>query len=158
VKICKTCKVEKNLSEFYKYSRLKDQAYPHCKICTAIKNKEWYAANKERHATMSASWYKKNKTKANQKQQDWHYKSRYGVSYKKFLETAKAQNNQCAICSVDLVFDKNCKERAVLDHDHDTGENRGVLCNACNTGVGLLKDSAVVLTKAASYLTKHSKG
>jgi hypothetical protein len=152
MKTCNTCKSEKNLSEFHKHSRTKDGAYPDCKICTALKNKEWYTSNKERHAAMSANWYAKNKTRATQKQQDWHYRSNYGISYEDFLALAEKQNNKCLICAIDLTFTGKKQTRAVLDHDHDTGEIRGVLCSPCNTGIGLLKDSSNVLLSAYNYL------
>ena len=45
-----------------------------------------------------------------------------------------------------------------IDHDHNTGKVRGLLCISCNTGVGLFKDSPVILTGAVRYLEdgKHS--
>ena len=158
MKTCSSCKVEKLAVSFHKRTLSKDGLHSYCKECTTQKNKAWGKANKEKQAESCSNWYKKNRAHAIAKGTDWHYKAHYGISYEEFLAMAKAQNNQCAICAVDLVFDKRCSERAVLDHDHDTGENRGVLCNGCNTGIGLLKDSASVLTKAASYLTKYSKG
>jgi hypothetical protein len=68
-------------------------------------------------------------------------------------ELAEKQNWRCAICSSDLrLLDR--KHRHV-DHCHETNVVRAVLCQSCNTGLGLFKDDAAVLFKAAEYLTSH---
>lgn len=152
MKVCRTCNETKDINEFHKQSRAKDGRYLDCKVCTAARNKAWYGANKARHAKTCASWYKKNRTHAISKGTDWHYRKNYGITHEEFLSLADKQDNKCLICSVGLTFAEKCHTRAVLDHDHDTGEIRGVLCNACNTGIGLLKDSPAVLLSAYNYL------
>lgn len=59
----------------------------------------------------------------------------------------------CVICGV--VFEKNSDK--VVDHDHQTGEIRGVLCNHCNRGLGHFRDSPDLLEFARIYLLS-SKG
>lgn len=60
----------------------------------------------------------------------------------------KEQKESCKIC------EKKFKQgvSAHVDHDHDTGEVRGLLCLNCNTGIGKLGDSAVTCLDAAFYL------
>lgn len=152
MKLCRTCNETKDINEFHKQTNAKDGRYLDCKVCTAVKNKAWYAANKTRHAETCASWYKKNRTHAISKGTDWHYRSTYGISHEEFLALAQKQDNKCLICDVALTFAEKRPTRAVLDHNHETGEIRGVLCNACNTGIGLLKDSPAVLLSAHNYL------
>lgn len=63
-----------------------------------------------------------------------------------------AQNYGCSICGrADL------DRRLAVDHDHQTGENRKLLCYKCNLGLGLFMDSPALLVKAASYLMDHGK-
>jgi hypothetical protein len=63
-----------------------------------------------------------------------------------------AQGGCCAICGRKAVGKFN------IDHDHNTGEVRGLLCGPCNRGIGLLGDSVDVLKRAAEYLeTKLGK-
>ena len=45
----------------------------------------------------------------------------------------------------------------VVDHDHETGDVRGVLCNPCNIILGKAKDNPDILKNAANYLTEHSQ-
>ena len=50
--------------------------------------------------------------------------------------------------------DDNHNKRLYIDHDHETGKVRGLLCLQCNTALGLLKDNPKVLKKALKYLTR----
>ena len=62
------------------------------------------------------------------------------------------QNNACAICGInadDLV------QGLCVDHNHETNQVRGLLCNACNLGLGQFKDSVVFLSYAIEYLEQH---
>lgn len=67
-----------------------------------------------------------------------------------------AQNHRCAICGTpqpERLWSRD-KKRLSIDHDHLTGAIRGLLCGACNSGLGLLKDDLTRLVKAVQYLQK----
>ena len=53
----------------------------------------------------------------------------------------KAQNNLCAACG-DVLNEQVDSLRPCVDHDHDTNQIRGILCNSCNKALGILKDSS----------------
>lgn len=61
----------------------------------------------------------------------------------------KASTGSCAICG-------DTKESLYVDHDHNTGKVRGMLCPQCNTGLGQLRDSEDILKKALRYLEGHN--
>jgi hypothetical protein len=61
------------------------------------------------------------------------------------------QGHVCAICGTK---DPGYKGRFVVDHDHDTGNVRGLLCDRCNTGIGFLQDNIAVLRSAINYLER----
>lgn len=86
------------------------------------------------------------------------------ASMRKLLEKYRAplleiQNNRCACCGREF---RSAAERvATLDHDHDTGELRGLICKRCNLVLGKVKDDADILIALARYLeeggTKEAK-
>jgi len=63
-----------------------------------------------------------------------------------------AQGGECAICGCELVAGA-----ANVDHCHGTGQIRGVLCKACNVGLGHFKDDPERLERAAKYLNDSRK-
>lgn len=75
-----------------------------------------------------------------------HYKltARYGLGLDEVERMIEEQGGVCPIC-------RSAEPRDV-DHDHDTGEVRGILCPSCNTGMGQFKDNAGYLRHAAAYL------
>ena len=67
----------------------------------------------------------------------------YGISLEAY--NSIMEGGTCAICS-------STTRKLVLDHSHVSGRIRGVLCNDCNTGIGLLGDEIPDLEKALEYL------
>ena len=64
------------------------------------------------------------------------------------------QEGVCAVCQGPHVGSGG---RFHVDHDHETGVVRGLLCGPCNTGLGQFKDSSLVLSQAMNYLRKFGK-
>jgi hypothetical protein len=99
--------------------------------------KKWRSENSEAHA-MTAKYSK--------------VKRKYGLSreeYDKLME-----QTHCQICEADLRERKNLTQYgAHLDHCHTTGKIRGVLCGACNIGLGHFRDNPEFLRRAADYLS-----
>ena len=111
---------------------------------------KWRNENPEKYA----AWAEKNKDKraANSR------KSAYGITPEQYEAKMLKQNGKCAICSKTLV-------RPSLDHNHACcpGKkacgrcNRGILCQGCNTILGLAQDSVEVLSNAIQYLKEYQK-
>lgn len=89
----------------------------------------------------------------------YEYKKRYGITFTQYSEMFKVQNGVCAICKEkEIATDKNQNiRRLAVDHCHETGKIRDLLCTNCNTLIGRAKDSVDVLRSAIKYLEKHSK-
>lgn len=108
-----------------------------------MKSAEWRHKNPER--------FKEHWKMLNAKRPQRHVQ-RYGITEQQYAEMVKAQDGKCAICAAPPV-----KKILCVDHDHATGEVRGLLCDKCNRGLGQFKDDAATLYKAAMYLTKQQR-
>ena len=74
----------------------------------------------------------------------------YGITIDEYNLLYKKQNRGCAICSVPTGSND---KRLSVDHNHQTGEVRGLLCDDCNIGLGKFKDNPNLLAKAINYLS-----
>lgn len=84
---------------------------------------------------------------------EWLLQNKYGISADEYDELLRKQGGVCAICSSEPLGGSTSTRCLHVDHCHETGRIRGLLCSTCNTGLGLFKDSEELLWKAASYLT-----
>ena len=80
-----------------------------------------------------------------------HRVRRYGVSPQRFEEMLAEQGGVCGICETDDWGPHGPN----LDHDHETGEPRGILCWGCNTMLGAAGDNPATLRRAAAYIEEH---
>lgn len=106
------------------------------------RRKARYEANREKELAHSKAYYEANRERL----KDLELKRKYGLSLDQQQAMFERQKGQCCIC----------KEAQPLnvDHDHSTGEVRGLLCHRCNTGVGYFRDNPTFLQRAARYLKK----
>lgn len=89
-----------------------------------------------------------------------HLKRKYGITQFQFLKLLESQNNRCGVCDTELVQDtpalrlgsKRAGNEACVDHNHITGEVRGILCFRCNTALGHLFDDVKILENIKEYL------
>lgn len=73
---------------------------------------------------------------------------RYGITTEQYDELMEAQGGLCCICG---------EPAKAVDHNHDTGVVRGILCTNCNAGLGLFKESITILRGAMAYVRKHAQ-
>jgi hypothetical protein len=131
VKVCYKCSVEKRLDDFHPSPSTKDKRMKMCKDC---------------HRCSKTSVKDRQRSFENQRL----IKS-YGISIERYEEMEKAQNGLCAIC-------KSPRKEGIrfnIDHNHDTGQVRGLLCSGCNRGLGYFKDRPDLIKKAADYLISN---
>lgn len=128
---CKTCGEERPLSAFRKEPRNKSGRRGSCNLCRNARRRAQYDPDRKRADNQKNAW----------KVRAW----RYGSSEDELLALLAEQDGCCAIC--DRVMKKPC-----VDHDHETGQVRGLLCHACNNILGLANDSLYRLERAKQYL------
>jgi hypothetical protein len=69
----------------------------------------------------------------------------YNITDRAYAAMLRKQKGRCAICGVKMIV-------PCVDHCHDTGKVRGLLCHHCNTGLGMFKDNPKTLKRALAYL------
>lgn len=125
-KTCPSCGKEKSLDEYPKNKNTSLGVATYCKPCHNKKGRE-----SVRRLHGSGRHY--------------HLMRRYGLSDLEVSEMARKQGGKCLICGSGL-------SRPHVDHDHATGEVRGILCSNCNGGLGNFKDDIGTLEAAIRYL------
>ena len=83
-----------------------------------------------------------------------YYKRNYGIDDAELAKRKKDQDYKCYLCGSEgfNIGKNNHTENLAVDHDHKTGKVRKLLCHNCNRALGLFKDNAEVLRKAAQYV------
>lgn len=139
---CNKCHVNKPLTEFH-LSKQAGVTYRRksCKSC--------------RRASFSA-WSKTESGKATKRR--GVIMRHYGLTEHEYVAMHEGQGGVCAICSRPET--KKHRDgstlRLSIDHDHVTGEVRGLLCQKCNVGLGSFEDNQASLLLAVEYLRKQT--
>lgn len=111
-----------------------------CRICKVETQRRWYQDDLQRGVD---SKFRQTKLKP------------YGLSAVDYELIKTSQNRVCAICRAPSKQFRNNREYDLhVDHDHETGQVRGLLCSKCNTALGLFKDDVALLQSAIEYLVK----
>ena len=112
--------------------------------------------NECRHTHWSTTGIETRRNLPIERKREWRRKAvirSYGLTPEEFEAMRLKQSNKCAICgSTDWG-----RPSPSIDHDHETGKVRGLLCNRCNRTLGLAEDSIPLLTKMIKYLEKNGK-
>jgi len=134
-KTCKRCSKTKPIEQFYKNKETVDGRHSHCAECSK-------AIARDRRI--------QNPIAAKESQRRAHLKSTFGITFEEYEALFTGQKGVCAICGKPPDY-----KRLAVDHDHTTDRVRGLLCQQCNTGIGLLGDSSELLEKALAYLNQQ---
>lgn len=138
-KICKICGQKKDISEFrIKYPK-SERRHSYCKLCYKEYRKEWRKNNKDKVDLCN----KRCKLKV------------YGLTPEGYDKMYHNQKGRCLICGK---HQSELNENLCVDHDHQikgVEAVRGLLCKSCNSGIGLLQDSAELCSAAADYLRMY---
>lgn len=117
----------------------------YCKSCGSNKAKAYYDSNRE--LVLARKRGRPQVIDKAKKRQYWR-KAAYGLTQEMFLDLLVKQEYKCAIC-LDSISDDRMTH---VDHDHSTGQVRGLLCFYCNTGLGKFRDNPASLQRAIEYL------
>jgi hypothetical protein len=127
---CKACDSTKDINEFSNDRHAFRRISRYCKSCNSKKGKRRY----------------KN---APDKYRNYSLLKKFGITLLDYQLRLKQQNGGCAICGKS---EKENRKMLAIDHDHSTNKIRGILCDSCNKGLGLLGDTPSRLESAWRYL------
>lgn len=134
--ICSKCKLAKPETEFSVNAKRPSGRQAYCKPCAAAYRKETPSKVKN----------------------GYRIKYLYKVTNEEVEEMFKRSNGQCYICSKPLSLNSTEKsEQAHIDHCHDTGKVRGILCHHCNAGLGRFRDNTHLFLRASAYLNQSRR-
>lgn len=132
-----------------------------CKECLKLANGRYRERNREvlskkarkcflNHKETNSEYYQKWQVRNKDYQRKYRLDAKYSISIDDFNKMLEQQNNLCNICN------RQFNNDVCVDHCHVTDKVRGLLCNKCNTGLGLFQESIDVLKNAAEYLARYS--
>lgn len=152
-KYCLQCGETKVCSAFYKHTSTKDKLTKRCKACYSKDNKKRreLPENKERQRLAQEKWRRDPKNKRSTVSS--RYKAKYGITLEGYEEMLDKQNKKCYICGNETYANG---KPLYVDHCHSSGKVRKLLCQPCNSGLGMFRDNPELLIKAADYVKEHN--
>lgn len=131
-------------------------------FCSSCYHKDWRSRNPQKVKTLRENYYSNNKARLDAKSAEWranhpertkdfYRKSVFGLDAETYRTRMAQQQHRCAVCRRKF----GNKFRPHVDHNHGTGEFRGLLCRDCNLMLGYARDRMVILLRAVRYLGKY---
>lgn len=149
-KECKRCNRLKPLESFYK--DLSKEA--RCKKCVSELRKVAYKANPEPTKARS----RKRASEHPEKIRDGKLRQTYNLSLIEWNTKFEEQDGKCAICKKpESTVWKGKVVNLAVDHNHETSNNRGLLCTKCNRALGLVNENIDTLLEMIEYISKYQK-
>lgn len=143
--LCRKCDTSKACDAFYVDRSKKCGHHTVCRDCTLAARKARYDADPDTARDSMRRYYHANRDRF----VEYSRRRLYSMTMDDYEIRVVAQGGRCAICRT--------PEKLHVDHDHSTGQVRGLLCNNCNRALGLLRDDPDVLARAVLYLTGQGK-
>lgn len=120
-----------------------------------VRQRAYVARNKEKVKVRMAEYYRQNKDRAGEMARQRHLMQKYGITPLGYASMLFSQSFRCACCQSERPGGPGNK--FAVDHDHSTGEVRGLLCFRCNTMIGHAEENIDILAACVFYLERHGK-
>ena len=127
--VCRLCKEELPIEKFYLLSHESGKRRPECIRCVREYQKSIYNPEKRKSQ---------------------HLRYLYNITIDQYSDKLEDQGNLCAICGTDTPGGNG--KKFYVDHNHATGQVRGLLCHNCNFLIGHCKENKEILMWAIMYL------
>ena len=163
-KTCRICGELKPLAEFHRAAGMRDGHRSECKPCFRAISAARYRANPEPVKERARRWQQENPERHRANQQRYradgrkaakdrasYLKRTFGITVQQYDEMLAAQGGVCFLCR----RPPTAWISLHVDHDHESGAIRKLLCFRCNNALGDLDDDPDLLARAAAYLADH---
>lgn len=164
MKHCHICGELKPLSAFYRAAGMRDGHRNDCKTCNLAAKAKRYAEDPEPVKERVRRWQRENPERLNEyrrrrrnepgvkaRERAGHLRRKFGITPEQYEAMFVDQRGGCAICG----RAPRSGSSLHIDHDHDTGAVRALLCFSCNAAIGHLRDDADRVRRVLSYLDAH---
>lgn len=149
------CQVVKPLDAFHTAKGNRDGHSNRCKACVAEYAKQRYQANRDQVQAINKAWQDKNPDG----QRSARYKVRFGITAADYDAKLASQGGVCAICGrPETKRNQSGLMSLAVDHNHTTGQVRGLLCYRCNTTLGGLDEDTAIMRAMIDYLHRYADG
>jgi len=131
---------------------------PWMKVINDVKKTALYLTNEGEKENCKWAWDKDNPGKKRLFNRKVHVKATYGLDWSDLVVMYNKAEGRCEVCGtfLELAPDKGERDLAAcVDHDHQSGNVRGILCRSCNVALGHFKDSKERVYNAFKYLEKY---
>lgn len=128
-KQCSTCKQKKSLDAFSRFKHGTHGRQANCKVCANAKRREWGSANRQRLRAYDIAWCAAHAERKGVLRRRSHLMVTYGITLEDYDRMLAAQGGACKACGS---TSPGRRKHFDVDHDHATGEIRGLLCSPCN--------------------------
>lgn len=115
--------------------------------------RRWAEANRDYHARKTREYGERHVDRVRANKRRVHLKNYYGITPEQYDALLLEQDARCSICGTNNPGRKD--KHWSIDHDHETGKVRALLCHSCNVGLGHFEDNPDLLKKALDYLIFH---
>lgn len=113
---------------------------------------KWFQKNKQKIYNNYVKRLETDPKKIKSQRFKYYIKSKFGITIDEYQRLLENQNGQCAICGYKEPQGATRHDRLYVDHNHDSGAIRGLLCMHCNAGIGHFKENLTILKNAIQYL------
>lgn len=144
MKTCSVCSKSLPASSYWKRNKSPDGLCVQCKDCMRSRRAERdWQVEKARQMEIHGP------DRFYEMRRETILKHRYGMTYEDLREMEESQGNKCLSC-------QSSPKKLHVDHCHDTGRVRGLLCGPCNRALGLMKEDVDSIIRLAEYIEGHS--
>lgn len=152
---CSRCKALKPSADFTKSKHSHTGRYSQCRSCaSASKREAWASGGSERYKIAQKRVPQEKRTIRLAQRSARALEKAYGITLEDYQSLLHQQGGVCAICR-EATRSNALHRRLSVDHCHETGMVRGLLCSSCNNGLGRFADDPDRLASAAAYLRAH---